>query len=127
MKREIKFRGKQVNRGEWFFGFYLDNSVGETFIQPSDKYMPIEVVPKTVGQLVEDSVSRKEIYEDDVVEGYRRDDAQRASPRRSAVTYLNGCFMAFNCNWHELFRIYQSDLKVIGNIHDNPELLKTGA
>lgn len=63
------------------------------------------------------------IFEGDIVKAFRRDDAQKKDPRIDKVTFLNGCFMAFNCTMHELYKLYQSDLKVIGNIYEHPERL----
>jgi len=51
--REIKFRGKRVDNGEWVYGDLIHGIIGDYHIQDlkSDGYTgPIEVVPETVGQ-----------------------------------------------------------------------------
>ncbi len=68
-------------------------------------------------QLVEARGSFK-VFVGDILKAYRRTDPERKHPVYSEVTYLNGCFMAFNCTWHELYRLWQSDFEVVGSIYD---------
>lgn len=60
-----------------------------------------------------------EIYEDDIVEDYEG--------RLCRVNYANGCFYSVlisdDCI-HELLSDNSSLCEVIGNIHENPELLE---
>lgn len=54
--REIKFRGKDINTGEWVYGFYtqgsfIDPNTGkETIRHIIDNGMLHDVVPETIGQ-----------------------------------------------------------------------------
>lgn len=78
-------------------------------------------------QVVEINTSfNRTVFEGDIIKAYRRDDGAQETPCFSEVTMLNGCFMAFNCTWHELYRLWQSDFEVVGNIYQNLELLKNG-
>lgn len=122
--REILFRGKRKDNGEWVEGFYFEN-FDKCYIM-STKYLdnPItkfifEVIPETVGQYtgVTDKNGRK-IFEGDIVREF------------GGETY-QGCYEIDNVLIVKIpdmllnFVIgYDCEREIIGNIHDNPELLK---
>ena len=124
--REIKFRGKRINNGEWVYGYLIGNDVivGD-IVEFSDEYFNTEfwykVDPETVGQYtgLKDRNGR-EIYEGDIL----RDEFDRI-------------FRVYWVDGEARFAIRQKKRKteyfmvishihpvVIGNIWDNPELLK---
>ncbi|MBO5449789.1 MAG: hypothetical protein J5994_10770 [Ruminococcus sp.] len=112
--REILFRGK-IGNG-WAYGDlrHFKNSVaifrqGYTF--------PYLVIPSTVGQYtgLTDQNGVK-IFEGDIIE--------TTSGNRGYVVFENGAFMK-SCNPKDMpFLIADVVNTVIGNIHDNPELLR---
>lgn len=124
MKREIKFRGRRLDNGQWLFGSLVILN-GRTFI--FDEAERAEVTQVTVGQYtgLKDK-NGKEIYEGDVMEIPETDFNARIV---GTVVYEDDCFLIksrysgglWGLNWS----LRKHDASVIGNIHDNPELLNT--
>lgn len=127
--REIKFRGKRLDNGEWITGDLIRIS-GHTFILPDpapngiDRYM---VEPATVGQYtgLKDKKD-KEIYEGDILR-VTLDFSEELVNRE--VYYLEDGFCIHiddeTAIQRIVYAVYARDAEVIGNIHDNPKLLKT--
>ena len=148
--REIEFRGKRLDNGEWVYGSLLVSAGGDAYIgtwliksQPiyaecgrrngktNDRFNGIglaRVDPETVGQYtgLKDKNGKK-IFEGDIVALVFRDGIQRDI---GTVKYGN-----FNCSccdgvygWyvdrHGDIRNIQEYGIALGNIYDNPELLR---
>lgn len=129
--REILFRGKRLDNGEWVEGNLLGNELilpkGQVVYKTDDNRIVTHEVncyaidPSTVGQYTGlTDKNGKRIFEGDIFEwGYAgvKDfryvivyDAKLASfvgERHFGFVSLNGI-----------------DIEIIGNIHDNPELLE---
>ena len=121
--REIKFRGIGNARGVDYFGKFIYGDLihigGEAFIQNDDKapdVIAIRVDPKTVGQFTGlNDKNGKEIYEGDIVRG----------PGFGAVSvYFDGGRFCLYFLGDEYWNEYADKIEVIGNIHENPELLE---
>lgn len=71
MSREIKFKGKSINNGEWIYGYYFYSLEHKRhLILPHDSVDAIPVDPKTVGQFTGLLDKKgKEIYEGDLLRG----------------------------------------------------------
>ena len=121
--RTIKFRGKSIITDEWLYGDLVHSADNKRFgilVNDKDSYDECEVAPETVGQFIGlYDCDGKEIYEGDILD---------FNGLTVEVRFVRGVF-AFLANGdldEELCGDCRTDLfaKVIGNIHDNPELLK---
>ncbi len=139
MSREIKFRGR-TNNGQWVYGFYVAREgdhktkhyiyTGKTASNQSDWCEKWEVDPKTVWQYtgLKDK-NGKEIYENDILlipEGFYGENAM--TPRKEHMEVVEHDVCHSDCDgsgyWINLpDSVKWSDCEIIGNIHENPELL----
>ena len=117
--RTIKFRGKRKDNGEWVYGSLLQcDRYTDIWYQENECFRNrVEVDPKTVGQFVGIcDKNGKEIYEGDIV--------KCGSDWLYKVVFLNAAFKLNRPDGY-FFTIERDDVfEIIGNIHDNPELLK---
>lgn len=130
--REILFRGRRKDNGEWFVGFYGKSSEKAYIIHDSHiafGYVSMkEVNPETVGQYTGlTDKNGKKIFEGDI--------CKFNEPfGRSGITLFvvewdstNARFLGFTVGGRERYIVYvgrEPKVEVIGNIHDNPELLE---
>lgn len=136
--REILFRGKRKDNGEWVYGYLIRGNRTYIVTLEAINYMVVflnymasvemvEVIPETVGQfadLLYDKNGTK-IFEHDIV----RCEFNSAPPMNGKVVFENG---AFGLRWKhhgsgvENFAAFECicnvEYTVIGNIQDNPEL-----
>lgn len=153
--REILFRGKQTSDGKWVYGFYIENETFGNTLIPSiipidengaarfddDGYdIEIYVIPETVGQYTGlTDKNGKQIFEGDIL-GAKHPKQMKAVPclvkygeykdedGLSDCRYLGFCLQALGKCCSILTPLSDGiEYEVIGNIHDNPELLERGA
>lgn len=133
MERQIKFRGRCRESKKWVYGYYLymfdvnydsrgNDDVPERLHYIVDDYVePNEVIPESAGQYtgLKDK-NGVEIYEGDIF-------------HCNGVNYvlrflkLGGAYTVHKIREesNERFLLHcNHQLEVIGNIHENPELLK---
>lgn len=129
--REILFRGKEVDTGEWVEGWYQRYPFGRWPLK--DAIVPAKMAeegfcrharvdPETVGQytgLVDKN--GKKIFEGDILRGY----LDSALKRVGVVVFDDGRWEVHSQSGSYISELTEGyELEVIGNIHDNPELLK---
>ena len=128
--REILFRGKRIDNSEWETGslVYARMGTSEEQVGIADKMTAYHtpVIPETVGQYTGlTDKNGKKIFEGDILEGDLDDNLDPGAKWRSVVVW--GKF-GWNCKGgHVSLPIDEFDIKegeVIGNIHDNPELME---
>lgn len=132
MNREIKFRGKDIeNENGWRYGSLVVYPDGNCVIVEFDKdenELSYDVYPETVGQFTGlYDKNGKEIYEGDIGKtkeyGKFLGDKNFSGYDHFEVLLENGGFRLENEK--RIFNLTNnSHIEVVGNIHDNPELLK---
>ena len=124
--REILFRGRTVKE-QWAYGllahignaWYISNKAGVA--------TAYEVIPSTVGQFtgLKDRNGKK-VFEGDIVRVSRGKDIETGEIQYNKYGVWVIVYDKFYCNtFPYIFTSSDSNvwIKVIGNIHDNPELL----
>lgn len=137
--REIEFRGKKYDTNDWIYGNLLDRDVivacdstdiDEEFIGISGEWS--SVIPETVGQYVRKDRNKQDVYVGDIVVDKDSDKDQYGIIRQNKDDI--NCYI----EWHYQ-RKYEGEMvwltngiplrkigeyEKVGNVWDNPELLK---
>lgn len=149
--REIKFRGKLLDNGEWVYGDYHHRAGGVHCIidmqpdfQGKVEYVIIQVDAETVGQFTGlHDKNGKEIYEGDIVLNkeiggygmeyvgvvrYYEEDCRfgidtTATNKISKRILFSVGERSINDGYCTIK--YTNEYEILGNVYDNPELLKT--
>ncbi len=115
--RTIKFRGKRIDNDEWVYGYMTVTPQSEHhFIGSGTMGTWIIVYPETVGQYTgPKDKNGKEIYGGDII--------QTATGSTSVVEWSD-IHVTWIIGEEFLFEMNFARDEIIGNIHDNPELIK---
>lgn len=127
MKREFKFRGKRNANDKWIYGCLYRSWAIETETPAGLKVYG--AVPDTIGQFtgIKD-VNGAEIYEGDIIEVTLQHNKESVSTYKAVVDMKEGAFGFKNKQgFAPFYGQTHENFKVVGNIFDNPELLKGGA
>lgn len=151
MDREILFRGRRLDNGQWVYGYYSCDSGKYHFIKSINDYLDYRIDPNTLGQFTGlMDMNNNKIFEGDIM-GLPESDINGVKYKNRyvrVVEWINdGFFLIDNCtmggevrkygdrialeislnsNYAGLARCFNDrglSYIVIGNIHNNPELL----
>lgn len=131
--RTIKFRGKSIDGKEWLYGDLVSSVDKKRFailVNDKENYDECEVAPKTIGQFTGlYDYNGNKIYEGDILK-WEKDGLMYV------VKFWDGMFYASvkECNdgifggfpLHALTKHDDRKCEIVGNIYDNPELMKGG-
>lgn len=126
--REILFRGKRIANGEWVQGYicrYGWTGKEKDYIIPdyASALYTAEIDPETIGQYtgIVDKYGMK-IFEGDIV----WNDYDNGKGKVEWDNDMAKFIITFSTFTIDFDNIYGDELDVIGNVYDNPELLKGG-
>lgn len=137
--KEIIFRGKRTENGEWVYGYYCPCVFGNFPAEPAiidadelknGRWAPVKVTRKSVGQYTGlTDKNRKPIFEGDIV---NINNDRYAIHFGDAHLECCGCtydyyhvgFVLRVGNYMVMNQTDYKEMEVIGNIWDNPEMIK---
>lgn len=131
--REILFKGKRIDNGEWIEGYYCPCVFGRFPCRPAiiikedmdnGHWHPEEIIPSTIGQYTGlTDKNGKKIFEGDVVNF------------KTTAYFFKNCrinyesqfarFCAIDNKGYEYPMDKTFNYEIIGNVFDNPELLRS--
>lgn len=132
--REIEFRGKRIDNGEWAYGSLMQFEDSATFIFADERKGAstltyahfiinnmLAIDEKTVGQYTErQDINNNKIFEKDIATCQFFD--KKITGLIEFIEYM------WAVNDRKNRRLYQlnevSNIEIVGNIHENPELLE---
>lgn len=127
MQREIKFRGKRMDNNEWSFGNIVisGHNIFIVYDATEDDYkyafenVFILVLPETVGQYT----GKKDMYGVEIWEGDIITYDLKEGLGEPALYNKKEIVEFYRDNCHHITSWYRN-IRVIGNIHENKDLIK---
>ena len=132
--RDILFRGKRTDNGKWVYGLLC--RVGDTYanIRRMDTEVLYSVLTNTIGQYtgLTDKNGRK-IFEGDILKIVHKyqspfdDDTKEYTDITTDVVFFDDEGLCFSYGESPFLCVADNvtaEYEVVGNIHDNPELLE---
>ena len=133
MERQIKFRGKRADNGEWVQGYFVEDGFYCIWSHNEDDFLTQHLIdPDSLGQFTGlTDCNGKEIYEGDIVKYDDTPYNAYASPYSGEVVFYCGSWRVktkgYGVEWvyPYLFRDDFANRKteLLGNKFDNPDLM----
>ena len=135
MNREILFRGKRDDTGEWAEGFYCGGNERKTlrpcifvYIPDRQSYDCQDIIPETVGQYTGlKDIHGVKIFEGDIIKQYEKTQFGDPVSDFGLIKWDNKECMLFRTSTRigkDRLVTSRDIYEVVGNIYDNPELLE---
>lgn len=143
--REILFRGKCADTGKWYQGQYIhlhkttycikedydkdkNNDIHQIVFEKMtdwglpNQHLRVDVIPETVGQYtgLTDKNGNK-IFEEDIIQSLETKETAVVQWFPEHSTFMVWCKSSNEVGF--LYECTKSNIEVIGDIYDNPELL----
>lgn len=132
--RKILFKGKRFESQDWIEGDLLIDGCNDVSIRENHCTLYYDIIPETVGQYTGlTDKNGKKIFEGDIVHLYAGEHSisrYKGIDYNALVIFRDGGFCAIDGTEEDYslrrYNFVSQSLycEVIGNIHDNPELLK---
>lgn len=130
------YRGKRKDTGQFIEGFYIFDGFDHYIVKfytdenAEGTLYPVqeafEVIPETVGQYTgHTDMKRKKIFEGDIIQRYKTEFNPPRKYKKPYVVHIKDEFPRTVEEYYSAFEHFTESVgyEVIGNIHDNPELL----
>lgn len=129
--REIKFRGISVNTGIWFNSMTISMGIikrkkDKSFLEISPNVWK-GVIHETLGQYIDvTDLNNKEAYEGDIIRYKYYHENGKKITGIAKIYFDGGCYFLEDIKAGNKYPMYLASLsfEIVGNIHENPELLK---
>ena len=147
--RDILFRSKRVDNGEWVEGYYYESKISGCFILSpkikarekdgvviNDSFEVAKVIPETVGQYTGlTDKNDKSIFEGDIIRAVTLDTGMECLAVVCFGNFIDGNngdeYIGFYIEFDGIkttaaqlaMKECKNRIEVIGNIYDNPELM----
>lgn len=121
--RKIKFRGQSLTSNDWFYGLPASSNKDGVIDMVNGDYVKIHTVGQYTGLIDRFDV---EVYEGDILRWTINDKVSISKIRTAKVLYVAGWWWCTGYVTDKLLAelIIEEKCKVVGNIHDSPEILK---
>ena len=131
VNREILFRGKRDDTGEWiegYFGQSVDTFIIQDYGLVAGHFKVFKVVPETVGQFTGlTDIHGVKIFEGDIIKQYEKTQFGDPVSDFGLVKWDNKECMLFRTSTRigkDRLVTSRDIYEVVGNIYDNPDLLE---